>query len=442
MPKQQPTTQYHHYIPQFLLSRFSHSGILEENGDGRKRWPEKMLSAASLDEDSPKIVEVRVRKTFGEQDMYKDEFASKDQMRIEKALGRIEARAGQIIKKAVDAYENGHGTVVLLRLEKDILRKFQFVMKYRSPIFFKRFNHQTADGYNSNDRTPFLEYMKSKNFKRPLDVWFHDLMAIIDEPMDPAGNWITKLADRIFPGDALWIFTNVRLMHLAFVTPSNESEEFILTGNAFGIHEGPVSCSANRRTGELTITMYTEFHILNVISPKLMMLLRSNLMPEPFEDKDESVRKQREAELNFHAAMHLDPEHARSLLADLPVAKARNSYTVVKKGCILLAKGADGVPRARDTFTFSFFRLESRHAQMLNAVMLDQAHNTKLIVFNSKSALRKALEFYLSMPTQANGMFSMKTISELPDDPMLILFRKLEQVARLLGSDVKAKYHI
>lgn len=79
---------------------------------------------------------------------------------------------------------------------------------------------------------------------------------------------------------------------------------------------------------------------------------------------------------------------------------------------------------------------------MLNAVMLDQAHHISTIVFQNRAALRKALEYYLDMPTQTNGVYSMKTCSGRADSPMFLMLKKLEHTAQLLRSNVKAKYHI
>jgi hypothetical protein len=315
-------------------------------------------------------------------------------------------------------------------------------MKYRSPIFFKRFNHQTADTYDSDDREEFLRYMSLRGFTRPLNVWFDNLLSIIDAPIDPEGEWIARLRTIIYPPDADWLFMNIRTMHLAFVTPSDPRDEFILTGNAFGIHEGPGSLTVDRVIGKETMTVYTEFHLLNVISPRLAMILRHNSLPEPLEDVDPDVRNRKKSMRAAQASLHTDPDHATSLLEDLPVAKAHNSYTVVNNGRLELAKGEDGKPRAGHIFDFVFFPLSSRHAQMLNAVMLDQAHNTSMLIFKSRTALRTALEFYLGYPAQAKGRHSMKTITDRKNDPMLILFRKLEYVAQSLGSDVKALYHV
>jgi hypothetical protein len=91
--------------------------------------------------------------------MYKDDskFSDKDQERIEKKLSLIEGQASRIIAQVADAHKAGKNEVTLSRHDKDLLRKFLFIMKYRSPIFYARFNHQKAEDYSSNDRTPFLE---------------------------------------------------------------------------------------------------------------------------------------------------------------------------------------------------------------------------------------------------------------------------------------------
>ncbi|KAH8702953.1 hypothetical protein GQ44DRAFT_664358, partial [Phaeosphaeriaceae sp. PMI808] len=231
-------------------------------------------------------------------------------------------------------------------------------------------------------------------------------------------------------------------MYLAFVTPSSPGEEFILTENAFGIHEGPVSFTTNRLAGEGTMTAYTEFHLINVISPHIAMILRHNSLPEPLEDMIEEVCVGKRQMIALQAQMHADPDHATSLLHDLPIAKARNSYTVIKDGRLELGDDADGVPRFTDTFHFTFFRLASNHAQTINTVMLDQAHNISTLVFKTESALRLALEFYLSYPTLTKGLHSLKTVTDCVDDPRRVLLQKLEILAHLLGSEVNAKFHV
>jgi hypothetical protein len=165
-------------------------------------------------------------------------------------------------------------------------------------------------------------------------------------------------------------------------------------------------------------------------------------MPEPLEDMNIEVRNGKGNMLAAYASMHTDPKGATSLLLDLPVAKAQNSCSALSNERLILAKGADRVPRRSDKFHFVFFRLESRHVQMINTVILDQAHNSSMLVFGSKAGLRKALEFYLDYPILAKGQHSMKTVTDRKDDPRLLSLRKLEHVAHTIGSSVKARYHV
>jgi hypothetical protein len=259
---QQSESQYHHYIPQFLLRRFATAPT-----EGRKFHKGLCkVNAVDLTKYLPEVSTVRVKRMFGEQDMYKDssKSAPRDQNNIEEKLARLEQAASQIIARVVVAYTKGEDKISLSRADKDLLRQFLFVMKYRGPIFFKRFNHQTAEEYDSDDRVTFLEYMRVKSFTRPIDVWFDNLSKVIDAHMDPDGRWIMSLCQTIYPPDALWLLIILDWMYLAFVTPSNSEEEFILTGNAYSIHGGPTSFSINRLTGKQTMTAYTEFHLLRL----------------------------------------------------------------------------------------------------------------------------------------------------------------------------------
>jgi hypothetical protein len=172
------------------------------------------------------------------------------------------------------------------------------------------------------------------------------------------------------------------------------------------------------------------------------MVLRRNTLPEPFEDANPKICQGKRTLLAEQSQQHADPEHVTSLLLDMPVAKALNPYVRADKAWLVSGDGAVQTPRPDDQFRFNFLRLESRHVQMMNAIMLDQAYHSSRIVFNSRTALRTALEFYLDYPTQAKGMHSLKTITDRQDDPMLLLFQKLEHTACLLGSHVKARYHV
>ena len=106
------------------------------------------------------------------------------------------------------------------------------------------------------------------------------MKATLEVEMDTKGELMEKLRARNHPGDTEWVIIHMTHMYLAFCTPSarllhafctpsDRSEEFLLSDNLFGIHEGPVSQKINLHTGEVTDGVYTEFHLLAAIAPRL-----------------------------------------------------------------------------------------------------------------------------------------------------------------------------
>ncbi|KAH7110059.1 hypothetical protein B0J11DRAFT_474111, partial [Dendryphion nanum] len=408
-----PDTQYQHYIPQFLLRNFSHPYTGPEAVKKKKKRRPKIdfsslrlylgdpaVHSLTLDSSPPKIVELPVKHIFGITNMYKyngdNKLTRKEQNIVEEKLSKLEGKAAYIIKKFIAAQMKEIDTVSITREEKDTLRKFLFVMKYRSPIFFKRFNYQTPEGYISDDKHIFRPYMREKGFKRPLDVWLHNLCEIIGLDMSPGKNWREKLRTSIYPPDAEWFVIHYDTMYMAFATPSDQSDEFILTDNAFSVYEGPVSYSVDRETGRKIETCYTEFHVLNVVSPRLILLLRSTLLPEKNQDANSEVQKMRKLLLDVHMSLHSDPDSAiQSELSELPVLYPGNSYLKLVNGRTILRSSQDESPSKTDAFAYTIFQLPTKQTQLLNSVILDQASMACNIVFRTKKYLHKALAYYL-----------------------------------------------
>jgi hypothetical protein len=226
------------------------------------------------------------------------------------------------------------------------------------------------------------------------------------------------------------------MMYLAFCTTSIADDEFLLTENAYSIHEGPNSFLINPDTGKLTEAAYTEYHMFAAISPKLIMVLRSFLLPVPEEDNNEEIRNWREAMNQATASQHISPQLPESVLADLPISKPRNSYSKIVEGRVVLLEGEDGTHRADHKFCFRFFPLETDHVNKIHTIMLEESTSISTIVFKSYSGARKIFEHYLSMPADRN----FKLVQNAPDDPRKIFLEKLEEAAKQMGSDVTATY--
>ncbi|OBT80013.1 hypothetical protein VF21_01127 [Pseudogymnoascus sp. 05NY08] len=427
-------SQYHHFIPRFILRNFSYKPPKNGNnkrgkGNGRKQYVEDMLHTIDLSGPTAKIVDTTVARTLGKVDMYRDFAKAENQQGLEKQLAGLESLAGRIVAKIRKGFEAGDKDAWITRLERDTLRKFLFIMKYRSSNMHKRFSPETFEDYSADDREELLEYIRGKNFEKPIDVWFDNIKAMLELEMDPGA-------------DAEWFVHHTQSMFMALCTPSEQDDEFLLTENGYGIHEGPVSGRVDPSTGEFTATSYTEYHVFAVISPRLMIVLRSFILPDPMEDNLQGVREFRQIMYQMCASTHANPNEAHSILADLPISKATNSYTKLMGGRLVLLNGEDGSHRANHRFCFRFFPVATDHVDRINGIMLEESYGISTIVFGSRTGAQKILESYLSapLPAESSAESSFKTVSGKPDDPRFIFLQKLEHVAKQMGSNVVAVY--
>ena len=161
------------------------------------------------------------------------------------------------------------------------------------------------------------------------------------------------------------------------------------------------------------------------------MVIRSFLLPNAEEDKNEDIKRWRESLFNLSASQHADPSATTSILADLPVKKARNSYSLVDETGVQFKDGEDGSRRSYHRFGFQFFRISTEHVNAINAIMLDNAHANELIAFASRDALKETLEHYITLPSDRG----FKVVSDETKDFRVQYLRKLEQVLRKLGSN-------
>ncbi|KAL9085882.1 MAG: hypothetical protein Q9165_007365 [Trypethelium subeluteriae] len=435
-------SQYHHFIPQFILRNFAHvyrpigkHRHRRGNGKSMLRNGDQALNTINLSTDSPELVESPVRRSFGLVDMYRDFTKVEDQQYLEKHLGKLESQAAQIINRVCKAFNNGNHTVWISRPERNNLRKFFFLMKYRGKGFHRRFLGDTTQGYVEDDKDKFLEYMRKRNFRNPLDVWFHSIKTILDLQMDVQSQWTKTLINQIYPDDAYWFFMHSEMMYLAFCTPSDPNMEFIVTENCYAISEGPFSLSVDPITKKQRTTAWTSYHEFGPLSPKLVMVLRSFLLPNSEEDRDEDMKKWREKMFASSSSKHANPSATTSVLVDLPVTKAGNSYSAANDTRVQLRDGEDGSKRSYHKFCFEFFKIPTGHVNTINTVMLDNAHEHERIAFASRDSLRETLEHYITLTHRG-----FKVVSDEVNDSRLQYLRKLEQVLHMLGSNGRLVY--
>ena len=445
--------QYQHYIPQTILRRHS-DYVKPTRGDyankqefdkaktkEKHRAKVKTIAFASGFSNG-QLGQSKCRRTFGIRGMYDEA--------IEDSLSALE----QCVTKIIEAIEAdlvaGTRVTVLARPDKNLLRKFIFIMAYRSRKFHQRFHGQEQD-YDSNDREQLLAYMHKHGFKTPKDVWLNNIRAFIDVDLDPDYEiWFAWLKEHAYPGDAKWFYKNMTTSYLCFCTPVAVDEEFLLTENAYGIFEGPCSHLG-----------WTDWHTFAPINPRLMIIMRNQSLgtarglPSALRD---ALATAQVAAIEAMTSIYEDPLAAHSYLEDLPVGRPTTSYPTVQK---MVGDSAPFEFSSKDLFTFKFFRLPSTFVQRIMTIFLEEAMQTETIIYKSEAGLRKAIDSYLEtdqpgfkivterppkdgpeiLYTDHNGTISSWS-TDIPTTLRRPYLEMLERVARQLGSDSHAQYTV
>ena len=439
-------SQYHHFVPRFLLRNFAvfknPGNVKPRTGRGKKSSAPAPTRLNTLDFVAGTLIQEDVARTFGFFDMYRDINASaSDPDDLEKRLSRLENDAARIIADIKRAHDSGREAIHIKRPEKDLLRRFLFIMHYRNTTLAGRYEKSTKE-YDANDREIMLSYMQEHGFRTPRDVWFSNIRAFLEIDLSVEWHqWFPELHKRAYPSDARWFFKSMQMSYLAFCTPETGDDEFILTQNSYSVFEGPNSPSG----------AWTDYHVFAPVSPRLLMVTRSCLLPSGIDG--EEGEEGRLAMLEQCKSMHYDMPSADSCLEDLPIAKARNNYTRMLDG--KLVPVPTKIAREKHVFFFKFFAIKAIHLQKINQIFLEEALGTTKLVYKSSKGLRLALEYYLASEDPGFKQIFRKLHADLPDhvprfsgealdtrreENRLPYLRILENIAKTLGSMTTAKY--
>ena len=111
-------SQFHHFIPQFILKNFSHKyhppSLKSKSASRSKKkhkknriYPgESVLHIIDLENEIPQLCESSVRRTFGLMDMYQDVSNASDHNILEKELSKLESQVSTIIAGIKRAFES------------------------------------------------------------------------------------------------------------------------------------------------------------------------------------------------------------------------------------------------------------------------------------------------------------------------------------------------
>ncbi|KAM0542219.1 hypothetical protein ACHAPJ_012911 [Fusarium lateritium] len=453
--KEDQTSQYHHFVPQFLLRNFAHDFepkfCTESEAPGESRKKKRKKNRPSLDSGNLKrypgdkvvnnvnllqtpyvIDESPVKRILGLTDMYRDKKGAtkKEQHEVEEMFSKMEYQAQRVFRKITKALEDGDKAVCLPRSERDLIRKFLFLLKFRGSTFHQRFYHEEVDNYWANDRVVFRQYMTDHGFTRPIQVWLESLKTIMTLEMDPERKWMDRIQQQMYRHDANWLIMHVQRMYMAICTPSNPDDEFILTDNSYNVFEGPNHFAQDIKTGQVYGVADVNFHEFAPVSPKLMIVLRSLLLPVPEEDSNPEIREWRET-LRYTSVGDVFGADTKSSLEDLPIRKARNSYSKIVNGQVTRVEGKPDSYTKDDKFYFHFFPVGRDHVNKLNKILLENSSHCSRIVFGSPTSFLRTLEYYMVAP---------KGITGCDADAIVAQLRKLDQLMKEMGSKRQSRW--
>lgn len=155
-PSNTKMAEYQHFVPQFLLRNFSkqyippqtRSGQQSRRGRGKAGWihrGEPVVNHVDLTAEDTAVETVPVKRVMGMNNMYEDitRPTEKQRHQIEEIFGKLESQASPIFRRIVKGSEEGSIGLWLTRDERNTLRRFLFLLKYRGYRLHQRFCHNT-----------------------------------------------------------------------------------------------------------------------------------------------------------------------------------------------------------------------------------------------------------------------------------------------------------
>ncbi|KIY45644.1 hypothetical protein FISHEDRAFT_61043 [Fistulina hepatica ATCC 64428] len=274
----EPPSQFHHAIPRFLLKFFA------------KRPEGSNPHVVQYSIADGRIIEPSVSRIFGQHDLYIDH-TNENVYAVEQKLSKLEGSACVIIRRIHSQLDRGCYHVDLTPTELDTLKRFLFIMFFRT--------HTSSFCYNSPhdpeiaNILPWLENLRQrKRLPSIRDTWLYLLYFYLDAPiasikkcseaiydfLGGVDNVVRNLQKLITQNGPLLETFEVIAYHLQteMYCPSiwiaDRNYEFVLGHNSFGLFDGP-------DVGTLTV------HRLYVLSPRVAIVFRNKRYAEGSPDQ-------------------------------------------------------------------------------------------------------------------------------------------------------------
>ncbi|KAJ2935960.1 hypothetical protein H1R20_g1133, partial [Candolleomyces eurysporus] len=387
---------YHHYIPRFILRGFipedttSPEPSIPKTKKQRQREARKARKKGQPDPEtisvfdlkSRSIIPVPIVSTFGVMNLYQDASNQEDLEHLEKKLSELEGKAARVIRElhVAAGRRSSNQTFTLPRSDLQLLRKFIFLMHYRSSAIEKTY-FQEDHPHNANVRQWIRHLKKTKGYTTDKEIWLNGLhyylftkhSEILNHakqcpehgPFPRIGETDVGIPSHQWHALAYESFTN---NYYLGIWKAHEDSEFVLGRNSYGLWEGMLAGSPG-------------LFKIYVISPKITMVLKVNMsraFPPEFEDSTLSNHPLGFPQTVYNRGPHvLRDEHASP--NDRSDALRRH----------LQSPNSDN-----DRFTFRINRLTVDQTYLVNQVVLENLQADGLLVFASRDAMLPTAQRY------------------------------------------------
>ncbi|KAG9071680.1 hypothetical protein KI688_005893 [Linnemannia hyalina] len=372
-------TQFHHYIPRFILKTFADNFSLDNNefttdtsnpglswfkrGSPSKRRrkvrPIYDINVYRLDDHTTNPT--NVSRAYGAEDMYRD-VTEADCMKFEKLLAKHESTSAAFIRKIW----NEEKDLSLTRTQLGDMKKFLVVMAYRSDARRSQYFNQNFDFLTAYSIRRHMEYNRFLNVPT---VWFENLKWLIEASVkDIITEYDKAIAARVeskrpaallgpylgpIHASELEDFGGLMTSTIACIWQAETGSEFILSAGGFGAWEGQPGIW---------------FHNFFVVSPRFAIVLVSRLY------LNERLEKKPGWTSMFGDKLHTYPE------------------TDYKKGPP--TKDFDFATHSTpdDVFKYKRILVPKEEVYKVNAIFLDDLR--QFLTYKSDVSMYKSLRYY------------------------------------------------
>ncbi|KAI1808065.1 hypothetical protein F4811DRAFT_549158 [Daldinia bambusicola] len=403
----QPKSQYHHYIPRFILKQFTFDTF--ENFDKSGKKQENFLLHVMSPDHQFQVEDVS--KTCGKIDLYMNSHET-DPMRVEKLFSDLESRASSILAKIREAVSQNLDTIEIFQSHVTILFKFMYISIVRVLNLADQFKNPLRE----NDfafQHEFETAEKDGLSTDPHQVWLRKLVYILERSHEELLNDSKEDDPRKEAQSYAFFFEKFALQ----IWRAAHGHEFFLN-ERFVDFEGDTQsrlCVESKETGPELVYMTTEdpIHIVLPISPEVAVVFcnEARCWYSPV------AEIMHEAGISFpeNSLLH-DAPHKDIIMKDVPKHK----------------KGKKSWP-ATTMWRVGIGRLTEKHQRVISSYSL--GHARSFVIVRRRSRLERAKKDFQVFNKEKIDYWKRTgfRLENLPEDIGSRGLRTLSNVEKIAG---------